>query len=167
MAYATRKITLATACDIPFNKLVLSQANVRKIKAGVSIEELAEDIASGSFEQPQCSPRTRRQRQRDRPLPHPGRRPPLPGAGTARVAEASVEDIGHPLRDQPWRDTGGRGLACGERPSRQPASARSARMTDPCRFLIAFSAFNSFAIRSNASSSVSLFISSLPMNFVE
>ncbi len=27
------------------NKLVLSQANVRRVKAGVSIEELAEDIA--------------------------------------------------------------------------------------------------------------------------
>ena len=31
--------------DIPFNKLVLSQSNVRRIKAGVAIEELAEDIA--------------------------------------------------------------------------------------------------------------------------
>src|SRR6185437_7078142 len=31
--------------DIPFNKLVLSQSNVRRIKAGVSIQELAEDIA--------------------------------------------------------------------------------------------------------------------------
>jgi ParB family chromosome partitioning protein len=31
--------------DIPFNKLVLSQSNVRRVKAGVSIEELAEDIA--------------------------------------------------------------------------------------------------------------------------
>jgi len=39
------KITLSTSRDIPFNKLVLSQANVRRIKAGVSIEQLAEDIA--------------------------------------------------------------------------------------------------------------------------
>jgi ParB family chromosome partitioning protein len=39
------KITLSAARDIPFNKLVLSQQNVRKIKAGVSIEDLAEDIA--------------------------------------------------------------------------------------------------------------------------
>ncbi|MGE5515996.1 MAG: DNA-binding protein [Bacteroidota bacterium] len=39
------KITLSTSRDIPFNKLVLSQANVRHVKAGVSIEELAEDIA--------------------------------------------------------------------------------------------------------------------------
>jgi ParB family chromosome partitioning protein len=41
----TGKVTLATACDIPFNKLVLSQENIRKVKAGVSIAELAEDIA--------------------------------------------------------------------------------------------------------------------------
>jgi ParB family transcriptional regulator, chromosome partitioning protein len=41
----TQKITLSSARDIPFNKLVLSQSNVRRVKAGVSIEELAEDIA--------------------------------------------------------------------------------------------------------------------------
>ncbi len=40
-----QKISLASSRDIPFNKLVLSQSNVRHIKAGVSIEELAEDIA--------------------------------------------------------------------------------------------------------------------------
>ncbi|WP_425388603.1 ParB/RepB/Spo0J family partition protein [Azospirillum thiophilum] len=42
---ATPKIVLSASRDIPFNKLVLSQANVRKLKAGVSIEQLAEDIA--------------------------------------------------------------------------------------------------------------------------
>ncbi|CBS87232.1 ParB/RepB/Spo0J family partition protein [Azospirillum lipoferum] len=42
---AVAKIVLSTSRDIPFNKLVLSQANVRKLKAGVSIEQLAEDIA--------------------------------------------------------------------------------------------------------------------------
>ena len=36
---------MSVSRDIPFNKLVLSQANVRRIKAGVAIEELAEDIA--------------------------------------------------------------------------------------------------------------------------
>ena len=41
----SKKITLSASRDIPFNKLVLSQANVRRVKAGVSIEELAEDIA--------------------------------------------------------------------------------------------------------------------------
>src|SRR5258707_3021585 len=45
MATAIQKITLSASRDIPFNKLVLSQANVRRVKAGVSIEELAEDIA--------------------------------------------------------------------------------------------------------------------------
>lgn len=45
MAKAIQKITLNTGRDIPFDKLVLSQQNVRKTKAGVSIEELAEDIA--------------------------------------------------------------------------------------------------------------------------
>lgn len=42
---ARSKIALSVSRDIPFNKLVLSQANVRRIKAGVAIEELAEDIA--------------------------------------------------------------------------------------------------------------------------
>jgi ParB family chromosome partitioning protein len=39
-----QKITLSPSRDIPFNKLVLSQSNVRRVKAGVSVEELAEDI---------------------------------------------------------------------------------------------------------------------------
>ena len=39
------KIVLSASRDIPLNKLVLSQANVRRIKAGVSVEELAEVIA--------------------------------------------------------------------------------------------------------------------------
>jgi ParB-like chromosome segregation protein Spo0J len=45
MAKSQPKITLSESRDIPFDKLVLSQSNVRRIKAGVSIEELAEDIA--------------------------------------------------------------------------------------------------------------------------
>ncbi|MBN9260638.1 MAG: ParB N-terminal domain-containing protein, partial [Hyphomicrobium sp.] len=39
------KIALSVSRDIPFNKLVLSQSNVRRVKAGIAIEELAEDIA--------------------------------------------------------------------------------------------------------------------------
>lgn len=38
------KLVLSSSRDIPFNKLVLSQKNVRRVKAGLSIEELAEDI---------------------------------------------------------------------------------------------------------------------------
>lgn len=46
MATAIRKIAqLSTTREIPFNKLVLSQSNVRRTKAGVSVEDLAEDIA--------------------------------------------------------------------------------------------------------------------------
>lgn len=45
MATATQKIKLSPSRDIPFNKLVLSQSNVRRIKAGVSIDQLAESIA--------------------------------------------------------------------------------------------------------------------------
>jgi ParB family chromosome partitioning protein len=45
MAKAVQKIILSASRDIPFNKLVLSQSNVRRLKVGVSIEDLAEDIA--------------------------------------------------------------------------------------------------------------------------
>ncbi|MET4259727.1 ParB family chromosome partitioning protein [Bradyrhizobium sp. S3.12.5] len=45
MTKAVQKITLSPSRDIPFNKLVLSQSNVRHVKAGVSIEQLAESIA--------------------------------------------------------------------------------------------------------------------------
>ena len=46
MAKAIQKIaSLGDHRSIPFDKLVLSQANVRRIKRGISTEELAEDIA--------------------------------------------------------------------------------------------------------------------------
>jgi len=45
MAKSVQKISLSASRDIPFDRLVLSQANVRRVKAGVSIEELAADIA--------------------------------------------------------------------------------------------------------------------------
>ncbi|GAB5373815.1 MAG: hypothetical protein AcusKO_02770 [Acuticoccus sp.] len=45
MPASKTKIALSASRDIPFNKLVLSQANVRRVHAGISIEELAEDIA--------------------------------------------------------------------------------------------------------------------------
>ena len=35
MATAVQKITLSPSRDIPFNKLVLSQSNVRRVKSGV------------------------------------------------------------------------------------------------------------------------------------
>ncbi|MEO6781150.1 MAG: ParB/RepB/Spo0J family partition protein [Bradyrhizobium sp.] len=45
MATAVQKIKLSSSRDIPFSKLVLSQSNVRRVKAGVSIEQMAESIA--------------------------------------------------------------------------------------------------------------------------
>lgn len=45
MAATVQKIILSSSRDIPFNRLVLSQSNVRRIKAGVSIEDLATSIA--------------------------------------------------------------------------------------------------------------------------
>jgi ParB family chromosome partitioning protein len=45
MATPVQKITLSSSRDIPFNKLVLAQTNVRRIKVGVSIEDLAASIA--------------------------------------------------------------------------------------------------------------------------
>ena len=45
MATTVQKITLSPSRDIPFNKLLLSQSNVRRVKTGVSVEELADDIA--------------------------------------------------------------------------------------------------------------------------
>jgi ParB family chromosome partitioning protein len=45
MTKTVQKITLSASRDIPFSQLVLSQANVRRVKAGVSVEELAADIA--------------------------------------------------------------------------------------------------------------------------
>ena len=46
MATIVQKIAqLSNTRDVPFNKLVLSQANVRRLKANVSVEDLAEDIA--------------------------------------------------------------------------------------------------------------------------
>ncbi|QPF90851.1 ParB/RepB/Spo0J family partition protein [Bradyrhizobium commune] len=45
MASAVQKIKLSPSRDIPFNKLVLSQSNVRRVKSGISIEQLAESIA--------------------------------------------------------------------------------------------------------------------------
>lgn len=45
MPKSKTQIALSQSRDIPFDKLVLSQSNVRHVKAGVAIEELAADIA--------------------------------------------------------------------------------------------------------------------------
>ncbi|MDZ3833216.1 MAG: ParB/RepB/Spo0J family partition protein [Sphingopyxis sp.] len=45
MAKSLPKITLAPSRDIPLDRLRLSQSNVRRVKAGVSLDTLAADIA--------------------------------------------------------------------------------------------------------------------------
>ena len=45
MKQVALKIKMSPSSDIPFDKLVLSQSNVRRVKTGALIEELAEDIA--------------------------------------------------------------------------------------------------------------------------
>ncbi len=45
MAKAAPKIVLSPSRDIPFDKLILSQSNVRRVKNGVTIENLADSIA--------------------------------------------------------------------------------------------------------------------------
>ncbi|TIX35508.1 MAG: chromosome partitioning protein ParB, partial [Mesorhizobium sp.] len=45
MAKANQKIAMNAAENIGYDKLVLSQKNVRRVKDGVSIEQLADDIA--------------------------------------------------------------------------------------------------------------------------
>jgi len=45
MTKSNPKLVLSRSQDIPFNKLILSQSNVRRVQAGISIEDLAEDIA--------------------------------------------------------------------------------------------------------------------------
>ncbi len=45
MANVAQKITLSPSGDSSFDRLVLIQSNVLRIKAGVSVEELDQDIA--------------------------------------------------------------------------------------------------------------------------
>ncbi len=57
MAKAVQKIILSPSRDIPFDKLVLSESHVRRIKAGVYVVELAEEIARrGLLQSPSVRP---------------------------------------------------------------------------------------------------------------
>ena len=49
MASAVQRIKLSSSRDISFNKLVVSQSKVRRVKAGVSIEQLVESVAQCSL----------------------------------------------------------------------------------------------------------------------
>ncbi|MET4203069.1 hypothetical protein ABIA95_005404 [Bradyrhizobium sp. LA8.1] len=49
MTKDVQKITLSPSRDIPFNKLVLRQSNIRRFKAGISIEKFANSITHRSL----------------------------------------------------------------------------------------------------------------------
>ena len=123
MATAVRKITLSASRDIPFNKLVLSQSNVRRVKAGVSIEELAEDIARRSLLQ-SLNVRPVLDAEGEETgmfeVPAGGRR--YPGARAPGEAEAHEQDPAGPLHRADRRHRRG-GFTSRERPARRPASA--------------------------------------------
>ena len=55
MAKVAQNVILSPSRDIPFDKLVLSQFNVRRSEAGVSVEELAGDTARCGLLQGQFS----------------------------------------------------------------------------------------------------------------
>ena len=55
MAKVAQNVILSPWRDIPFDKLVLSQFNVRRSEAGVSVEELAGDTARCGLLQGQFS----------------------------------------------------------------------------------------------------------------
>jgi hypothetical protein len=57
MSKTIQKISLAPTRDIPFNSLVLSQANVRTIKTGVSIDELSARPDQGRAGETRGAPR--------------------------------------------------------------------------------------------------------------
>ena len=77
MTKAAPKLTLAPPQTIPLDKLALHEGNVRQIKAGVSIESLAADIAARSSAIVERPPGPERCGRRNRPLRRTGRRPPL------------------------------------------------------------------------------------------
>ena len=94
MAPAVQKLTLSPSRDIPFNKLVLSQSNVRRVKSGVSVEELAElSPAAARSSRASMSARPRCRWQRDRHVRGARRRSALPGARAAGEAEAPDQDL--------------------------------------------------------------------------
>jgi hypothetical protein len=134
MATATRKITLSTSCDIPFNKLVLSQSNVRRVKSGISIEELAEDIAHRSLLQ-SLNVRVVVNAEGVETGMFEGarRRPQIPGARAPGEAEAHEEDPAGALhRADRWHRRGG--FARRKRPACSPPSAGSVpRLPDAAR----------------------------------
>ena len=127
MTKSKPKLVLSNTRLIPFNKLVLSQANVRRVSNGVSIENLAEDIAHrGLLHNLNVRPVL------DEAGAETGDRPRfrLVGGAIARwkfwsSRSACRRPPRSPQRQERRRsDLGGRGLPRGEHLPRSAASAR-------------------------------------------
>ncbi len=92
MTKDVQKITLSPSRDIPFDKLVLSQSNVRRVTAGVSVAELAEDIARRGLlaEASASGPSSAGDGTGDRQVRGAGRRPPISRARSLLVKARSA-----------------------------------------------------------------------------
>ncbi len=124
MSKSAPKVALSASRDIPFNRLVLSQANVRRIKAGIAVEELAEDIARRTLLQSLTVRPVLDDDGRETGMfevPSGGRS--LPRARTAGEAEAPRPHRADPLH-HPHRGHRRRGQSGRERAARPAAPAR-------------------------------------------
>ncbi len=98
MTKSVQKITLSSSRDIPFDKLLLSQSNVRHIKAGVSIDELAEDIVRRTLLQSLMVRPVRDADGVETGMFEIPARPPLPRARVAGKATAALKDCAGAVR---------------------------------------------------------------------
>ncbi len=136
MAKAIQKIAMNAAENIPYDKLILSQKNVRRVKDGVSIEQLAEDIGRRKLLQSlNVRPVLDEDGRGNRHVRGARRRPPLSRARHPHQAEAPGEERADPLHRQPQRSNlGRRGLARRKSAPCRPPSARPVpRFQDPER----------------------------------
>ena len=99
MANAAQKVTLSPSRDIPFDKLVLNQSNVRRIKSAVSIDELAEGghRAAWPSAEPERATRPGCRARRDRYVRNSGWWSALRSVVAAGEAEAVAENRHYPL----------------------------------------------------------------------
>lgn len=87
-----QKINLSASRDVPFNELMVSQSNMRQVKAGVSIKEPPDDIARDAAQLHHRATRAGRERCRDPGVYYPRHRATVPRAGANRQTEAYEHD---------------------------------------------------------------------------
>ena len=129
MATSTPKLVLNGARDIPFNKLVPSAANVRKVKAGVSLEELAEDIGRRGLTPEPARPAGARRR-----------RAPRPGCSRSRRAGGASRPCSVSSRRSAWARRKGCPAWCKPTTARPPRKTRWPR-TSSARRCIRWTSF--------------------------